>query len=699
MADFSKTELIDMLPPLRGGGPKPTAPGREGDVPLPKFGGVVQEARNIGPETIPIGVKPGRTTATNVIESLEAPLITLGSILGFGIGGGTGLLASAPTVGATAPLTGPVGAALGSGLGAAGGKSIHNIIEQIATDIFNVPGLTPPKTASEATEGLVNEALLDVAFTAGVPGAAAIIRGGKQAVGRAFSKGVGVTDEALQKAADISKRLGVDLNLLALSDSTRSQFFTKVLSRMPLIGGGVRKQSKMAAAQLADAKGKFLLQYGPVMNMAELGMDMNKAVDARFGAFNKMFSRKYEAIAVQAKAVGATVKLSGDGNFADDLFKTMDDLVERRGPGAVQDNFILRKLMGLTEGKALKITKNKDIFRLSKKGNIIVSDDIPLARWEGLMDQVNELGRQAKAQGFDANLVGLLRRSLENSLNTLSDPAILKQLRNTDTQFSRVMREVFETPTAKKAELVTRGRFKKAALSRAGTRNPDQTMKLLFDENSADGIKGLHRLVGPRRFKAAVSTHLNSVFDTAIAENVSGGTINPEVVNTLKKSLGLVDKRGLRFAATKEMIERAGGSMQNAELLVDALEGVIRQSPDDVAAFLARRVGISGGRGLVRSLLPSATLAGGSTIIGGPVLGAASIAGVLMTRKFATIVANPRWVKLATTAATSPSPQAANAAIKTLLNLMLTEEEKAETVQETERTAKSFINAATKQFP
>ncbi len=55
-------------------------------------------------------------------QSIEAATTFVGSVSGFVVGGGGGLLASAPTLGTAAPVTVPVGAAVGAGAGAVAGK-------------------------------------------------------------------------------------------------------------------------------------------------------------------------------------------------------------------------------------------------------------------------------------------------------------------------------------------------------------------------------------------------------------------------------------------------------------------------------------------------------------------------------------------------------------------------------------------------
>ena len=73
--------------------------------------------------TDPFGHCPKRgLVKVFLCNAIEASTTMLGSVAGFGLGGGGGLLASAPSAGLAAPVTVPAGAVAGGALGAATGK-------------------------------------------------------------------------------------------------------------------------------------------------------------------------------------------------------------------------------------------------------------------------------------------------------------------------------------------------------------------------------------------------------------------------------------------------------------------------------------------------------------------------------------------------------------------------------------------------
>lgn len=546
-----------------------------------------------------------------ISNELRTTLVGTGSVLGT----------------AAAVESGPVGMAGGAALGAAGGEAVTQVIEDAAR-AMGIPGVNPSLSAFGRLQSAFNEGVLDLGFTAGATALGPVLRYGA----RGLLKYVGgVTQEGFD-FAKAAHQQGINLAAVNVSDSVATSFYKKVFGRFPILGGGaIRKTVVEQGKEVKKAVGNIaeFLRRSDSMNMAALGVDMHKAADKRFDGFIDMYNRRFKEIYTLARDAGSTVDA--------ELLKNQ----AKAALGALKEkSSVSAKLMDSDQAKWLQSIEE-------------LPDRITLDELDGLKSTL--MGHLSESKGATQRLMGDMRLAAEETMGTIDDKVVLKQLDELNGLIHNQMREIFETPTAQKFRRVDKsfGNKRGPRFEKQGTRNPDETMNFIWNMDSPKAMGDLRKLIGPNLYKKAVASKLQSTFDEAFAigeeatrtGRTEEGIIAGVDIKKLRETFGLFNKSSARYQTTKTMMSEAGMDMKRLETLIDSVEAVARAAPGDMNAFVARRVTL-GGMGAVRgALLP------GSTAMAGTVMSASTGLSVLSfwltARGFGRIISSPDLMKRA----------------------------------------------------
>ncbi len=616
------------------------------------------------------------------VEAVTAAITNIndpGLIMGGALAGGT--------LGAPLGLPGVVGfGALGAGAGALAGPNIRN-----AARALGLEGVSPPVSNVELAEKVLDEVILDMSFGVGIPalGAAAkvaspfvkplaepiskILRSGKTTL----LKAMGVGEKELAEAT-AARNIGVGLGVQDVSKTERARFLARTVGRFPLIAGVFQKAGLRRAAQTIEAQNRLWVRMGPTANMADLGIDLNKAADTRFQVFRNEINGMYGEALKLAKATGATLPVAGMKGRATILKK---EFFERHAEiGKDGAPFLPKPAKANPAWKFLE-----SLQRIDKR--------ISIERYDGLMTDLDTAMTQAKKDGFDVNMLYEFKKTAEKAINKLDNPEAATLFQEADATFHRVMREVFETPTAQAFNRIEKARFKAKVLSTPGRINADETFKIAVNMDSPQAIRDLKSLIAdgkdPTIWNRTVRRWMDNVWNDSLKPDlIRAAEGDPDaafVPGKIRNTLGLGDKTGSRYASLVEAFKGTDVKMGEVEEFVGVLENALRVNPPPISMFAGRRVMLGGIGALKGLLLPGAA----GAIAGSPggLLGSGAgvivgVTTVLILRGAGKIVTSPRMLNLAKNALDPVlTLQKRRAAALTLVRLMDTDPEGTESAE------------------
>lgn len=561
----------------------------------------------IGGQTPRMPVRIDVTDQLNRIERFTVPsLSVVGGVLG------------APE--------GPPGIAIGGALGAAAGAALAENIRDIGRRV-GVQGLKPAATLVERFDNVINEAVLDMGFSAGAKVFSQVLRGGKQAVIR----GLRADPKSLDLARIAREEFDINPNIANVSRSRIVEFFPRVLGRFPILADPLRRSALERGEEVLRGRDRLFLRLGPSVNMADLGVNMNRSADAGFRLFRRRINRLYAEAFDAARASGATLDTAA---IKEARREVLDELKRRKG--------------GLDKSSPVVKFLNKRTATGIQK----MAGRVSMERLDGFLEDLDEAMRIARKDGFSVRALARVKQAAEEALGTLDNPDALAKFQEADQTFSRIMTEVFETPTAQKFGTIAKDRFR-VGLSRAGSRNADEAFRIAFNAESPQAMTDLRKLIGPRRFRQTMGSFVRQAFRKGLTESGEQAFREGNLAidfNSIRQELGLLDRQGTRFKALKSALAGTPLDMKTLEQFIDAGELALRNAPPDVNQFIARRATLGGFRSIINAIVPTAVFSGG----GGAAAGTGGVfagAGVLLfLRRFSTFISDPRKLKRLTDA-------------------------------------------------
>lgn len=591
----------------------------------------------------------------------RAATVATGALAGTAVGA-RAATAAAATRAAAAAVPHPVGklalAGVGSALGTAAGAALYeNALDALYQ--MGVQGVRPPPDMKERTDEIAKEATWDAAFTV-------LMGGGPRQAWTLFREGrhgvanfLGMTKEAAESAraldaetsihgwarlfgvkeegvsmAQKAEDLQVPLGISQTTSGPIAGFWSKVFARFPFVGGPARRRAFEAQEASIAAKDRLFAQMGPSANLADLGVDMHKAVDYRFKAFRDSINREYNAIHEMARRTNATIPGTQLKAAAAEYRAVIEETYGGLPKGHPVDNFLKR----VEE----------------------LPDEVSWGRFRGLSQQLDEAMNMGRLSGADVAMLTAWKKDvMENALGKVSNPQVREALKKADARMYRVMTDVFETPTAQRFGRFEKNRFG-IGFSEQGTRYPDEAFNIVFQQqrNSPQAMRDLRELIntsakgaahGDDLFGSAVRGYFDDVYTKAVQKMPDGNYVFS--LQHLRKGFGLDNKTGPMYRALETALEGTGTNMRQIENLVDVMGATLRNAPDDVNSFIARRGTLGGRQAILNGLLGGMTTGGGGAAAGAAV-GAGAVPGlisgatfIIASRSFGKLLSSPDVLK------------------------------------------------------
>lgn len=514
----------------------------------------------------------------------EGELVAAGSMAGTGLAGAR-----------AGSVIGPAGA-VGGALGAMAGELLFQTVEDIGRQ-SGMEDLGESPKFSERITAAGKEGVIDLGF---LVGAKAVTDLGVLGFKKLISK---ETRELIEEA----DKLGVDPTKLVVTNSKVKDFYKSVVARFPFSSGAFRGRSKKAVEQLQSAKELLFMRMGPSWDMAKLGVNMDQAFKKEFSAFRKAMNVRYGMVMEEAKKVGAVIDTAKIRKTAVEQTERLRIALQAQGMSDQEIADVLRTdpaFKRLVQYTRMKPTVTLEEFRAMDD---ILDKDLAFAGGKG-GELVAQFGRVKDSfQGAKDSIRQLV--APEEGGKTVKE-----MLRDADETFYKTMTEVFETPVAKKQErMVNKKMFSVGQLTKAGTRNPDETFKLLWNTKSPQSMEQLHKVVGTDRFGAATRTHFETLWDKSVQKGfddfMEGTNKLAFDFNGFKRSLGIGNPKSAEYLTTKRALELSGSgvTMKDMTKFTALLENALRNAPENVNAFIARRAVLGGRPGVMSSLGMGAT--------------------------------------------------------------------------------------------
>jgi len=347
--------------------------------------------------------------------------------------------------------------------------------------------------------------------------------------GRAIVRGItGSTGEARNLARLAREKFGINLAPVDVGKANLPGFFTRVVARFPFFGGPIRKGLKRKLGEVESGADRLLFRLGPSVGMARAGINLNIAATKRFEVFRDVLNTRYTRIKDAMRAQNATLSTEP---IEKALLASRQELARSRTPGIVSprhpmEDFIDRWLKkgkteraipGIERGGA-PVTETIEKRLMPERFNI---DQLDGPR--GFLKDLDETISRSRVEGFDVKRLLEIKDAADNALlNTLDNAGLAADLQRTDEFFTKTMRTVFETPTAKVAGRVTKKRFQ-VGIETPGTLSPEELSEVIFRgpgakgglASSAQRVQDIRKLVRPKALKAAVKAHIDEAFNTS----------------------------------------------------------------------------------------------------------------------------------------------------------------------------------------
>ena len=542
---------------------------------------------------------------------------TIGALAGsaLGLGGGPG--------GAVR------GSVIGGGLGAAAGSAlfdnINSFVKSINSEGAKINFGNPLQIAQRAT----NEGLTDVVFSLGFIGTGRV---GKMLLGSVLNNGrsmmgrlLGVADSEV--ASRVAKADNFNIPIAAVDVSPAARATAAVLGVFPFIGGPVRKFSAQRAKQIIPATTDILNEVAPVTLMGDFGIDLLRAARKTHANTRGIASGLYEQFRYLARNADDPLL------FSTKTIKTaISDIADEVSRG-----------LSAAGGEAAGFKPSGKLIKMLQKWSAL-DDRLNIEQVRGLKRELWSLYKKTKdkeTKKFIKDLGRAIEVTIQNPDVSRLPPEqakrIIDSLEAANAFFSREMPK-FETSTAKKFALVQKGVFGDiTGFSKPGTRTAD-TLSKVFRYPTAQQVQEMAALAPPKTMKQWARTQLQNAYTEAI----KNGPFDPDVFAAY---LGVGSGDRLKEEGLSALLAKSDVPLSLMKDFIEVAKDATEFQASRVSTFLARRVTLAGGAGLVGGVFAGSQLAGGGTDTSLIVTGLIILAG----RRAAKIITDPRKLRMMTT--------------------------------------------------
>lgn len=583
--------------------------------------------------SVPPGIEPPLETgeprpAKSIIGRGEAAAV--GGMVGAKIG---------------APVLPPYGMLAGGALGAAAGSlsldsftSLKAMLEGRSEDI---------PTATEQVGAAAREGYLDLAF--GMAGAAfQPIKFARALLSKISGLATPIAKEIQAKAA----KFGIGVGAVDVG-GTLPQAYAKTIGVFPWSGTPFRKAEIAKRKQISGAIENILDTFGPNKIMSDLGIDMVAAARGAHRSFRSTSAVLYKNVenAIEQAARQDIIP-------TDIVREVASGFAEQAKKGTIKIPIGKKQIAThLVDSKGQPILKTiinfKELPRASQETVIKFIDNlrslpetITPTQYRQLKGDLSDLIGKNLRDGWDVKQLTEIKGALETGFNNLRTDLLpagqgeaIKDFLTTANKFYSKGIVQFQTKVAKTFERVDKTIFKVGAET-PGSLNADEIYQVAVNLKSPKQIGELTKLVGNKNMKAAASLH----FETAVGSSTKQTSLLGEQYNTidpfeLEKSLGLVGASKQKLAGVNELYKIGGVNLKDITDLIDVMKRI--EEIRNPSEFIRRRLILAG--------MSGAAAVGGAGFIagGGPVtIGAMT----LLSRHFSKIFADPKKLKLMTTA-------------------------------------------------
>lgn len=560
-----------------------------------------------------------------------------------------GALSAAATAGGElgAPL-GPAGMLGGALLGVAAGSVAFDNVNQAleAMGLRPLPG-GAEGTGLERVQQSVSLAAEEMRTEALFTGGFSLIFPVRKFLTPLMGKVLGVRGQGARTMRDLARRQGIELSAVDIGGPV-AKGFSRVLGIFPFTGSPLRKFRDVKEAQISGRVNQILDEVAPTATLSgEVGVDLLQAAqksDARFRQISaQMYDRFRDAARGLKDAEGNIIPVIPTNQTKDEIARFVEEARLGEVPLVSEEVQVLKG--GVPEG-----------FEQFLKDAEALPSHLTYDQWRRLQNQLEGFVDKLTPDPFTVKRVAQIKQAMEADLNDIGNgievateqlEAIRALKQDADTFFSNGI-VVFQTPTAARFGRVDKRIFK-AGPEKAGTLNPDELMKPVFNVDSPQALRDLRGLVGDEAFNRAARAHLDDAVAKSFKVDRRGGEdIAIFDLDEFSKNLGLVKGMKDRSEAVREMLKGTGVELKDLQQLV---ENARVAKISDPATFVTRRVTLGGVAALGAMIgVGGAGAAGG--VLGAPV---STIALTLLSRHGSRILADPKRLDALQTAFFSPT--------------------------------------------
>jgi hypothetical protein len=533
---------------------------------------------------------------------------------------------------------------LGAGAGGILGSIAGTLSPEAALALAKFSGVPIPAEVKGLTSGqlgsrVFEEALIEIAFL-GLGALKEPVGVAKDALFRSMAS-VGPQSRVFAQMA--KRQFNIDLDIVRLADPGKAggkgvKAFSAVIGIFPFIRKPLVTAAERGQEQTVRAFDTLVQRMGPVVEKAQRGIVINRAVRLTYSKFIENVNKNYDQYKELATKFDVRINPNNSRKTARRMRQEFQDaqvlVRERHGPVLAKVEDPIRGLL-------------EDFSKLAN-GQTVKQLDV------GFLQRIdNEIGRNIKDKITVGRLMELKEAArLDLHKNAVGEGAreVVDALQRADIFFNKHIK-IFETATARKFGRIDKNIFR-AKFSSAGTREQDELFDILIKDTTPQGMRHLRDLLGPQTFKAMFANRLGDALEEATTLLISNSGVVKGFdldLSKLQSAMGLLSgqKTSLRRGAINMGLKLSGGvKLSEFEDFFKVAEKALSETPADLGKFLLRRGSIGGARGAIRAMIPAAqiTRTKGRSVIGS--FGSA-ILFTLGFKRLAKIISDPKKLRVA----------------------------------------------------
>ena len=614
----------------------------EGDAPSPDEEAVIMEALQQQEEEDAYAPIPAVIPGPDIEQAREAMPPTVEGVTeeafgmpvnrdAFTMGGAMiGETAGTGGGGVLGSVAGPIGTAAGMGvgnrvggvLGAGAGSLVYDSLDAL---IKSSRGYKPPPGTESDPLGPTKQAGKEMMYEAGGQSAAKMLDPllkGAKSTGRWL---MGVNRAAEKELANLSSAYSVPLGIVEATRRDWLKGSTRVLGVIPWVGGSFKKQAGETASNITRLYDDLVDSFAPSATMAEMGVKFTDAARKRFSNFSNtsglLYDKFYKLSNALPDSQKSFISTANMREAAQTLIRQAEEGAVMLKTGEPERDLLINNLREFT----------KD---LAKYPNTINA-----TQFRAKIAKLRELSGSVGTEGKDVHVAGVLKKAMEADINSpfvnFKGPEavkIQKALTKANWFFNEGMKK-FESTQGKKMGKVDKHIFS-SSFDQAGAKHADEIFSDVFNAKSAEGLREIRKLVGPKHYNQGLRSHLEKVMENARTVSKDGATSID--FNKFEKAVGLGDQGSKDVL--EEMLKGTDVSVKNWEEFVKIGKAANSFTIPNASVFLQRRVTLGG----IGSLLAVAAVGQSSAWAG--------ILSLYVMRKGAKLLSDPAALRSLTTA-------------------------------------------------